>query len=143
MILLAARELERLKVQAEAAYPEECCAILLGRTDAGNTVVVRALPAINIHEEPERAYEISPKALIAAQRNSREEGLEIVGFFHSHPDHPPQPSKSDLEQAIWFGHVYAIMSVGDGKFEAIAWHRLTGETIEERRFVAEEMKLTA
>jgi proteasome lid subunit RPN8/RPN11 len=141
MITLAQREFEQLKLLAEVAYPEEFCAILLGKREGESARLTRILPTPNTHSTPRRAYEISPAAVIVAQRKSREEELQILGFVHSHPDHPAAPSASDLEQALWVGSVYAILSVRAGKFAAMSFFRLAGEALEERRFLPEEVKL--
>ncbi len=141
MIVIEQREFERLKVVGESAYPEEGCAILVGKREGDVTWVSRALPAINVHEEPANAYEISPQALIAAQRKVREDGQEIVGFVHSHPDESAKPSRRDLEEAFWLGLHYGIMSVHAGAFVALNFFRLEGESLEERRFAAEGMKV--
>jgi proteasome lid subunit RPN8/RPN11 len=134
MVLLEQREFERIKLQSESAYPEECCAILLGRKENEVVWVVRAVPAINVHNEPEHAYEISAQALISAQRHARGEGLEIVGFVHSHPDAAAEPSPEDLKQALWIGCAYGIAAVHAGKFRELQFFRLQGESVETRRF---------
>ncbi|ABF39199.1 Mov34/MPN/PAD-1 [Candidatus Koribacter versatilis Ellin345] len=134
MVVIEQRELDRLKVLGESAYPEEACAILIGKREGEVTWVTRALPAINVHEEPAHAYEISPQALIAAQRKAREDGQEIVGFVHSHPDEAAKPSSRDLEEAFWLGLTYGMMSVYAGTFTALNFYRLEGESPEGRRF---------
>lgn len=141
MIALGQREFEQLKLLAEVAYPQEFCAILLGTRDSEMARVTRVLPAPNAHENPRRAYAIPPAAVITAQRKSREEDLQVLGFAHSHPDHPALPSATDLEQALWLGCVYAIVSVRAGKFAELSFFRLAGEALEERRFLPEEAKL--
>jgi proteasome lid subunit RPN8/RPN11 len=141
MITLAKPELEQLKLLAEVAYPEEFCAILLGTRDGESARVTRVLPTPNSHEHPRRAYAIAPAAVIVAQRKSRDEELQILGFVHSHPDHDSTPSTTDLDQALWLGFVYGIVSVRAGKFAAISFYRLAGETVEERRFLPEEVRL--
>jgi proteasome lid subunit RPN8/RPN11 len=140
MILLAQHEFEQLQLLAEAAYPEEFCAILLGTREKNGARVTRVMPAPNTHQNPKRAYAISPTAVILAQRKSRDDDTLILGFVHSHPDHPAEPSTSDLEQALWLGCVYGIVSVRAGKCAAIAFYRLEGSTLETRRFVPEEVR---
>jgi proteasome lid subunit RPN8/RPN11 len=74
--------------------------------------VLEVLHTDNSHiTSPENRYTIAPEELIAAQRQSREQGLEIVGFYHSHPDHAPQWSATDLDEAHWGGCSYVITSV--------------------------------
>lgn len=143
MILLAKHEFEQLKLLAEAAYPEEFCAILLGRRDAGASRVARLLPTPNVHGNPRRAYSIAPAAVIAAQRKSREHDLQILGFVHSHPDHAAEPSVSDLDQALWMGCIYGIVSVRAGSFAEMAFYQLAGQRIEDRHFVPVEIRYQA
>lgn len=141
MIAIAQPELEQLKLLAEVAYPEEFCAILLGTRDGGNARLTRVLPTPNAHEHPRRAYSIAPAAVILAQRKSRDEESQILGFVHSHPDHAALPSTTDLDQALWLGCVYGIVSVRAGKFAAVSFYRLAGETMEDKRFLPEEVRL--
>jgi proteasome lid subunit RPN8/RPN11 len=141
MILLAQHEFEQLKLLAEASYPEEFCAILLGRRDPAGSRVTRLLPTPNVHANPRRAYSISPAAVIAAQRKSREHDLQILGFVHSHPDHTAKPSPADLDQALWMGCLYGIVSVRTGSFAEMAFYRLEGEHLDDRHFVPLELQL--
>ena len=141
MIALSQREFAQLKLLAEVAYPQEFCAILLGVREDGGTRIMRVLPAPNAHENPRRAYSIPPAAVITAQRKSREDEMQILGFAHSHPDHPADPSPSDLDQALWLGCVYAIVSVHAGKFAALSFYRLEGDGLDDRRFLPEEVRL--
>jgi len=118
---------------AETAYPEECCGFLLGRplaagaagaggrAAAGNAgagsgaAVARAVAADNERDaERRRRYTIGPEAVLRADRAARAEGLEIVGYYHSHPDHPAQPSTFDREHA-WPGVSYLIVPVAAGR----------------------------
>lgn len=141
MVLLEQREFERLKLQAETAYPEECCAVLLGRREGEVAWVVRLVPVMNVHEEPEHAYEISPQALISIQRHADQEQLEILGFVHSHPDAEPQPSARDLAEAWWLGCSYGILSLRNGTFRELQFFHLEGESPETRRFTPEGVRI--
>ncbi len=101
-------------------YPHECCGALFGR--AGGSVVsdVLALPNTTT-EGPRRRFLISPQDYRAAEAHARSSGLALLGFYHSHPDHPARPSQHDLEHA-WPNLVYLITSVRDGRPEATtAW----------------------
>ena len=69
----------------------------------------------NADPEPERRYSIAPRELIAAQKIARQQELEILGFYHSHPDHPAEASDTDLREAHWTGCVYLICGVEKGK----------------------------
>ncbi len=138
MIRLGLREFEQLKQLAELAYPEEFCAILVGREENDETVVERVLPARNAHTNPRRAYAIPPASLIAAQRKARAEGNRIIGFVHSHPDHPPVPSATDLQEALWINHVYGIVTVSTGQFSGLEFYRLQGSSLDDRQFQRSE-----
>jgi proteasome lid subunit RPN8/RPN11 len=104
------------------AYPEEGCGVLLGRDGGEARVIERVLPFQNTRsEERERRYLIAPEQLLSAEREAREAGLDVVGFFHSHPDHPAVPSAFDLEHA-WPYYSYLIVSVERGKVaDATSW----------------------
>ena len=122
MLTLPAALAVELRRQAEAAYPEECCGILLGTTAGGSDRVREARACANAQSGKRGRYAIAPHDLIAAQREARERGLLIVGFYHSHPDHPPEPSSTDLDEAFWEDCCYVIVSVTAGQAGEIrAW----------------------
>ncbi len=103
----------RLVEHARRAYPRECCGILLGLTGE-RTVVCEAQPAPNLRGgEAADRYEIDPGEIVRADREAEDRGWEIVGFYHSHPDHPAAPSPVDLEHA-WSGYLYLIVSARRG-----------------------------
>lgn len=120
---------------AQASYPLEACGLLVGR--AGDTKIdtVRVVPARNLNlERPEDRYLLDPQDFLATDRAARAEGLEIVGIWHSHPDHPARPSRTDLESA-WEGYSYLIISTtADGAAALRSW-RLVGD-----RFVEEAVE---
>lgn len=114
------------------AYPNECCGILLG--DGKRRKVTRIRKAENVFKERLRdRYSIDPKDILEAEREARKEGLEILGFYHSHPDHPPRPSSFDREMA-WPFYSYIIVGVNKGKAEVRSWwmEEEGGEFKEER-----------
>jgi len=133
---------DAMRSHAERDYPEECCGILLGRAglrgEAGTREVVEVRPCTNTRagEGTHARYAIAPQELIAAQREARERGLAIVGFYHSHPDHPAEPSATDTAEAHWPDCVYVIVSVVQGKAGAMNAFRML-----EAVFVAEELVL--
>ncbi len=101
------REIEH---RAQAAYPHEACGVLVGELLPGSTHIERAVPARNANRErPRDRYELDPGDYVAADRLARAAGLDIVGFWHSHPDHPARPSRTDLE-AAWPGYTYLIVT---------------------------------
>ncbi len=105
-------QFDAIREHGEATYPNECCGVLLGRAEAGGNTVVDAVRAGNIRtDSAHNRYQIAPQELIRIQRAAREKGLDIVGFYHSHPDHPAKWSKTDLTEAHWFGCSYVITSV--------------------------------
>jgi len=106
-----------LRQQAMLAQPEECCGLLLGEREEGNARVTAILPTANIHEKPETHFEIDPQALIDAHRAARAGGPQVVGYYHSHPAGPAQPSATDRDMASGDGRIWAIVGEdGDMKF---------------------------
>jgi proteasome lid subunit RPN8/RPN11 len=85
--------------------PAECCGLLLGIDGS----VVEAVRTPNASEDPNR-FVIEPAAHIAARRDARTRGLAVVGFYHSHPHSPPEPSVADLIEASYPDHLYLIVS---------------------------------
>ncbi|RVQ66498.1 M67 family peptidase [Croceicoccus ponticola] len=104
----------RLIAEAKAAHPHECCGLLLGRD--GKVGEVRSCR--NVHPEPARHFEIDPAALIAAHRAARAGGVEVIGYYHSHPVGLPEPSATDRAMAPGDGRLWAIVAG-----EAIGWWR--------------------
>jgi proteasome lid subunit RPN8/RPN11 len=100
--------IEQLLAAARAAHPLEACGLLLGRQ--GEIEEIRA--CANVHPDPARQFEIDPRALIDAHRTARAGGLEVVGYYHSHPSGPPEPSPTDRGNGTGDGKVWAI--VGEG-----------------------------
>ena len=114
---ITAADLERIERHGETAYPEECCGVLVGREATGEepATVEQVVAADNERADSRHnRYVISPQTLLGAQRDARERGLDIVGYYHSHPDHPARPSEFDREHA-WPGTSYLIVSVREGK----------------------------
>jgi proteasome lid subunit RPN8/RPN11 len=97
------------------AYPEEGCGVLLGRETGGDREVARVIALDNAREGArERRYLIAPEQLLAADREARDAALDVLGIFHSHPDHPAEPSEFDRENA-WPWYSYLIVSVRNGE----------------------------
>ena len=103
---------------AREAYPYECCGALLGVDGS----VTRALSIANSSEEPrERRFRIRPQDYQHAERRAEQQQLELLGFYHSHPDHPARPSAYDLEHA-WPNLIYVILSIDSQRTgELTAW----------------------
>jgi proteasome lid subunit RPN8/RPN11 len=132
-----------LRRHGEQTYPYECCGVLLGRfEDDGSKTVTRAAPCGNTREDsPHNRYNIDPKELIRIQREGRERGEDIVGFYHSHPDHPAQWSPTDLADAHWFGCSYVITSVEKGKAAVTNAFELTGTDEKDKKLVGEATEI--
>jgi len=128
---------EAMRRDCEAAYPAEACGILLGKNDGTQRIVSQIFPCHNAANDPSRQYSIDPVELIRIQRQVREHGLEIVGFYHSHPDHPAQPSPTDFEDAHWIGCSYVITTVQQGEATHTRCFVLGGTTEEDKRFSEE------
>ena len=120
MLKLSQSNYLSLRQHGEETYPHECCGVLLGRFDdngAGSVTksVSRIARCGNTRaDSPHNRYQIDPRELIRIQREGRERGEDILGFYHSHPDHPAQWSHTDLAEAHWFGCSYVITSVEKG-----------------------------
>ena len=136
MLQITSQLLHALRAHAERAYPEECCGVLLGKAEAGVKQVTTVLPLENsAPSERECRYLIAPEVMFGLQRGEREAGREILGFYHSHPDHTPEPSETDRVEA-WEGWIYLIVSVREGKAaEERAWVLEDGGV----RFVSEAL----
>ena len=97
-------------------YPHECCGALLG--DGDRIVATHPLPNVTT-EGPRRRFRIDDKDYLASERQASAAGLALLGFYHSHPDHPAEPSQYDLDHA-WPTFVYPIVSVRDGRARGAA-----------------------
>jgi proteasome lid subunit RPN8/RPN11 len=126
---------ETIRQHGERTYPHECCGVLLGRSGEDGNAVEAAVEAGNTRtDSAHNRYNIAPQELIRIQRQGRERGLDIVGFYHSHPDHPAQWSKTDFEEAHWIGCSYVITSVEKGTAKITNSFLLTGTGEEDKRF---------
>lgn len=116
-----------IDAEARQQYPHEACGLLVGRGLPHATLIERAVPARNLAvERLQDRYVLDPDDFRAADEEARRAGLDIVGIWHSHPDHPARPSVTDLE-AAWPGYSYLIVSVSEaGVQERRAW-RLDGD----------------
>ncbi len=100
-----------LLAEAARAHPAECCGLLLGQGQH----VASALPAANVHPQPERHFEIDPQALVDAFRAARQGGPQVIGYYHSHPNGHPLPSATDCKHA-GDRRVWAIVAAGAVEF---------------------------
>jgi proteasome lid subunit RPN8/RPN11 len=126
---------DAIRRHGERTYPHECCGVLLGRSSEDGNAVEAAVEAGNTRtDSAHNRYNIAPQELIRIQRQGRERGLDIVGFYHSHPDHPAQWSKTDFEEAHWIGCSYVITSVEQGTAAVTNAFLLAGTSEEDKRF---------
>ncbi len=109
--------LQYLRQHGEETYPHECCGVLVGAARAGGSrTVLQVIRCANTRtDSPHNRYDIDPRELIRIQRESQQAGQVIVGFYHSHPDHPAQWSLTDLAEAHWIDCSYVITSIEKGK----------------------------
>jgi proteasome lid subunit RPN8/RPN11 len=125
------QEINTIRQHGTRDYPNECCGILMGTADGAEKRVQAVVPLTNLRtdhevaqrllplESPGRESErnrflIDPREQIRVEKDARARGLEVLGFYHSHPDHPARPSKYDREHA-WPWYSYLIVSVAKGE----------------------------
>jgi len=134
-------EWEQLRTHAEETYPNECCGVLLGQMDEKRGKTVESLaPCENQRfDSSHNRYLIDPLELIHIQQDARARGQDIVGFYHSHPDHAAQWSTTDLAEAHWTGCSYVITSVLNGIACDTNSFELRGED-DNKRFEDEEIE---
>jgi proteasome lid subunit RPN8/RPN11 len=115
-LVITSEQLSLIGHHCQQAYPREGCGILLGLAENGVKIVADVLPTDNAREEVDQhnRYLIPPESLLQSELQAEERGLEVVGYFHSHPDHPARPSEYDREHA-WPWYSYLITSVRNGK----------------------------
>jgi len=133
---LTNKVLAQIQEDGENAYPEEGAGLMLGIDQEGRRVVQAILPLNNAREDAARhnRYLITAEDMMSAEMEAMRMGLDIVGIFHSHPDHPNRPSEFDREWALpWFS--YVITSVQNGKAAGSRSWRLA----DDRRSFFEEM----
>ena len=142
MLKLSHDTYSALRRHGEQTYPHECCGAMMGRFDGDDRVVAEVVACGNTRDDrPEDRFNISPGELVRIQREGRAKGLDIVGFYHSHPDHPAQWSKTDFAEAHWIGCSYVITSVEKGKATVTNSFFLTGDSEEGKRFEDEEIRV--
>ena len=116
-LIISSSLYDQLRRHGEESYPHECCGVLQGEFDeVGGKAVKAVVPCGNTRtDSPANRYRISPSELLRIQREALLAGHDIVGFYHSHPDHPAQWSATDLAEAHWTGCSYVITSVEKGR----------------------------
>jgi proteasome lid subunit RPN8/RPN11 len=145
ILQLTPHHLQQIQTHAASTYPEECCGLLLGTLDPTSKTVAEVRPIANswtadhdsandVHLTKTRRYWIAPETLLAAMRDGRDRHLDIIGIYHSHPDHPAEPSECD-RQLAWPQYSYLIVAVDQGK----ATHTLNWSLDDHHQFQPESM----
>jgi proteasome lid subunit RPN8/RPN11 len=117
MIEVTEEQLAGIRQHGERDYPFECCGLILGRFEGdGRKIVTETYPISNAREEEAKRnrFLIRPEELLRGEKYAREKGLDVAGFYHSHPDERAVPSKYDLEHA-WPTYSYIVVSVEKGQ----------------------------
>lgn len=136
---------DRIRAHGAQTYPHECCGALLGREEllADQKVgreILGLFPLINRREDtPQNRFSVTAEDVRAAEAAARDQKLEVVGWYHSHPDHPARPSEFDRDHA-WPWYSYIIVSVANGKPEDMTSWRLNDDRQE---FSSERIELRA
>ncbi|WP_088239855.1 Mov34/MPN/PAD-1 family protein [Calothrix rhizosoleniae] len=127
MIHLSEEQLQIIYAHGQKTYPEECCGILFGHFTDGGKTVVAVMPTENAWEgdtaedfpgdsqeySKRRRYAIAPQVMLQAQKQAREQNIDIIGFYHSHPDYPATPSEFD-RLCAWQEYSYIIVAIENG-----------------------------
>ena len=139
MILIPTHLEKAIRAHCEADYPHECCGLLLGVLDGdGQKILRETYPISNAREEAAKRnrFLITPQELLGGEKYARAQKLDVLGFYHSHPDHPARPSGFDLDHA-WPFYSYIIVAVHQGRAgDFTSWELLedrsgfSGETLE-------------
>ena len=112
--------LDQIRKHGEQSYPHECCGFLLGAREGETNVLGEVYAAENERQESrETRYLITPEQYKRADEYARERGLGIIGYYHSHPDHPAAPSGYDLDHSCWPGESYIIVAVDRARSAAL------------------------
>jgi proteasome lid subunit RPN8/RPN11 len=124
--------MDQMRQHLERGYPNEACGALLGRVDGDAHQVSEFRGMRNIIEDrPWDRYALDPLEQLRVQKDAEARGLEIIGFAHSHPDHPPIPSRFDAEHA-WSFYSYVVASVEKGTLrDARSWRLDDGGVFQE------------
>lgn len=141
MIALSEQHLSEIRAHGERDYPFECCGLLLGSFEQdGHKAAVETYPISNAREEEAKRnrFLIQPEELLEGERYAREKGIDVIGFYHSHPDCPAVPSKYDLDHA-WPTYSYIIVSVNNERAEdLLSWEMEADRS----RFNTEEITMS-
>lgn len=128
MLVISPEAVAQVVAEAQRAYPHEGCGMLVGRRSGADFVVTEAPTGANENADRPRVwYDLSPADQLRVSKDAAARGLEVVGYYHSHPDHPAAPSEGDRSRA--FGSfVYVIASVENGRYKVMTAWTLDDET---------------
>lgn len=133
---------DSIRAHGEDTYPHECCGALLGASTPEGWQVTAAVQAGNTRtDSAHNRYSIAPLELVRIERDARQQGLQIAGFYHSHPDHPAQWSATDFAEAHWLQCAYVITAIVEGNAAVTNAFLLTGPSEEEKRFEQQSIEL--
>jgi proteasome lid subunit RPN8/RPN11 len=106
--------IKQIEAHGMETYPHECCGALLGRDDGSSREVIGLLPLANRrNDSPRNRFEVTPQDVLLAEKTAREQKVDLIGWYHSHPDAPARPSEFDREHA-WPWYSYIIVSIQNG-----------------------------
>jgi proteasome lid subunit RPN8/RPN11 len=129
MLILPSEQEKIVRIDGENAYPNECCGILIGEIDQSGVKIVKHAEAIsNAFEDDEQYHRflITPEDMLHAEKTARVMKLDVIGFYHSHPDCPAAPSDYDRDHALPF-YSYVIVSVKKGEAKELTSWELTAD----------------
>jgi proteasome lid subunit RPN8/RPN11 len=142
MLKVKSQDYEALRQHGEETYPHECCGVLLGEMNGDVRRVTSIARCGNTRtDSPQNRYHIDPRELVRIQREGRARGEDIIGFYHSHPDHPARWSQTDLAEAHWFSCSYVITSVEKGKAAITNSFALQGREENDKQLLDEEIAI--
>lgn len=136
---IADAQLKQIYAHAKETYPHECFGFLVGTFDAGG-LVHRVVQGTNLNTERADRFEMDPKEFVGVEKQADNEGQDVIGFYHSHPDWPPIPSQTDITWG-WEGSYYLIVSVHEGQpFNTGVWLLAPLEE-GQKRFIQETLEI--
>lgn len=139
-LMLGGEIAEGIRAHGVETYPHECCGAILGRDGGEGREVLALWPLVNRRDDsPRNRFSLTAEDVLRAERTARERNLEIIGWYHSHPDHPARPSDYDREHA-WPWYSYVIVSVAGGEAKEMTSWRLADDR---SAFASEEIELRA
>lgn len=132
--------LDEMLKDAIQAFPDECCGFLFGREEGNIRTITKAQPVMNAKEgDKRRRFEIAPRDYMKAEQFAEENNLQLIGIYHSHPNHPAVPSEHDRVAAQpWFS--YIILSIVNGGFDHIrSWQLKDEKQFEEEKLLIQQL----